>query len=94
MSRSETDSIFSRETVSESRQLLLVGAAFLFTVLPTQLDFLANWLGLTALTGNQWLIALGLALALVLVDELVKLVMRRRIQPVESPPTVQPAMAA
>jgi Ca2+-transporting ATPase len=93
MSRSETDSIFSRETVSESRQLLLVGAAFLFTVLPTQLDFLANWLGLTALTGNQWLIALGLALALVLVDELVKLVMRRRIQPVESPPTVQPAMA-
>jgi Ca2+-transporting ATPase len=93
MSRSETESVFSRETVSESQQLLLVGAAFLFTVLPTQLDFLARWLGLTSLTGNQWLIALGLALALVLVDELIKLIMRRQIRPVESPPAVRPAIA-
>ncbi|HJS72151.1 MAG TPA: cation-transporting P-type ATPase [Acidimicrobiia bacterium] len=93
MSRSETGSVFNRETVSESRQLLLVGAAFAFTVLPTQLDFLKNWLGLTGLSGNQWLLALGLAFALVLVDELVKVFMRGRIEPLDSPPPLRPAMA-
>jgi Ca2+-transporting ATPase len=91
MSRSESDSVFSRETVSESRQLILVGIAFLMTVLPTQLDFLKRWLGLTELTGNQWLIALGLALALVLVDELVKVFVRGRGHTIEIPP--QPAVA-
>ena len=94
MSRSETASIFNRETVSESRQLVLIGAAFLLTVLPTQLEFLKGWLGLTGLTGNQWLIALGLALALVLIDELVKVFMRGRVQPQDSSPPLRPAMAA
>jgi P-type Ca2+ transporter type 2C len=93
MSRSETDSVFDRETVSESRQVLLIGAAFLLTVLPTQLDFLSGWLGLTELTGEQWLIALGLALALVLVDEMIKVFMRGRAQPVEAAPTLRPAVA-
>jgi Ca2+-transporting ATPase len=83
--------VFSRETVSESRQLILVGIAFLMTVLPTQLDFLKRWLGLTELTGNQWLIAFGLALALVLVDELVKVFVRSRGHTIEIPP--QPAVA-
>ena len=77
-SRSETDSVFSRETVSDSRQLYLVGIAVALTILPTQLEFLQRWLGLTSLTGNQWLIALGLGLALVLVDEMVKIFVRSR----------------
>jgi len=93
MSRSETESVFNRETVSESRQLLLIGAAFAFTVLPTQLEFLKGWLGLTELTGYQWLIALGLAFALVLVDEVVKFFMRGRVDQLESPPPLRPAMA-
>jgi P-type Ca2+ transporter type 2C len=93
MSRSESDSVFNREIVSDRRQLLLIGAAFLFTVLPTQLDFLKSWLGLTELTGYQWLIALGLALALILVDELVKVLMRSSLQPLDSPPTLRPATA-
>ncbi|HXV72285.1 MAG TPA: cation-transporting P-type ATPase [Acidimicrobiia bacterium] len=93
MSRSETESIFTRETVSESRQLLLIGAAFLLTVLPTQLDFLASWLGLTRLTGYQWLIAMGLALGLVLVDEIVKTVLRSRVRSVDPAPPLRPAVA-
>jgi Ca2+-transporting ATPase len=93
MSRSETESVFSRETVSESRQLLLIGAAFVLTVLPTQLEFLKGWLGLTELSGYQWLIALGLAFALVLVDEVVKIFMRSRIEPLDAPPPLRPAMA-
>ena len=93
MSRSETESVFSRETVSESRQLLLIGAAIALTVLPTQLEFLKGWLGLTGLTGYQWLIALGLAFALVLVDELVKVFMRGRVEVPDSPPPLRPAIA-
>ncbi|HEY6634018.1 MAG TPA: cation-transporting P-type ATPase, partial [Acidimicrobiia bacterium] len=93
MSRSETDSVFSRETVSESRQLILIGAAFALTVLPTQLDFLKGWLGLTNLTGNQWLIALGLAFALVLVDEVIKVVIRGRLKAVDPSPPLRPAVA-
>ena len=90
-SRSETDSAFSRETVSDRRQLLLIGIAFVFTILPTQLDFLQRWLGLTELTGNEWLIALGLGLALILVDEVLKVFTRSRGRPLETPPSVRPA---
>lgn len=93
MSRSETASVFSRETVSESRQLLLIGAAFLLTVLPTQLEFLKGWLGLTELTGHQWLIALGFAFALVLVDELVKVLMRSRMPHPQAPSPMRPTKA-
>jgi Ca2+-transporting ATPase len=93
MSRSETDTVFSRDTVSESKQLILIGAAFLLTVLPTQLDFLSDWLGLTELTGYQWLVAFGLALALVLVDEIVKVFMRSRLGPIETAPPLRPAVA-
>jgi len=92
MSRSETASVFNRDTVSESRQLILTGAAFLLTVLPTQLEFLRGWLGLTELSGNQWLIALGLALALVLIDELVKVFIRARVQSPEPSPPLRRAM--
>jgi Ca2+-transporting ATPase len=93
MSRSETDSVFSRETVSDRRQLLLIGLAFLFTVLPTQLEFMQRWLGLTGLTGNQWLIAMGLGLALVLVDEVTKLLLRGRSPAPEAPPEPRLAVA-
>ncbi|HEY5890542.1 MAG TPA: cation-transporting P-type ATPase [Acidimicrobiia bacterium] len=93
ISRSETNTVFNREIISDRRQLLLIGAAFLFTLLPTQLEFLKGWLGLTELTGYQWLIALGLALALVLVDELVKLFMRSSLQPLETQPPLRPAVA-
>jgi Ca2+-transporting ATPase len=93
MSRSETETLFDRDTISSSRQLMLIGLAFVFTVLPTQLAFLQRWLGLTELSGNQWLIALGIALGLVLLDELVKVVLRGRAPGIESPPPARPAVA-
>lgn len=47
-------------------------------VLATELDFLQRWLTTQSLTGEQWLAALGLALALPVVAELDKALMRRR----------------
>jgi Ca2+-transporting ATPase len=92
MSHSETASAFNRDIVSDRRQLGLIGAAFLLTVLPTQLEFLQRMLDLTGLSGYDWLIALGLALALVLVDEVVKIFLRRRERPAETSP-IRPAYA-
>ncbi|RPI20756.1 MAG: ATPase, partial [Actinobacteria bacterium] len=75
---SETQSAFNRDVISDRRQLGLVSLAFVLTILPTQLDFLQRFLGLTELTGGQWLLCIGLAFALLLVDEVIKLVLRSR----------------
>jgi Ca2+-transporting ATPase len=93
MSRSETTSAFNRDIVSDRRQLGLVAAAFLLTVLPTEIDFLQRMLGLTDLSGYQWLIALGLALGLILVDEVVKIFMRRPQRGATTNTTPRPAVA-
>jgi Ca2+-transporting ATPase len=93
MSQSETASAFNRVILSDRRQLALVGAAFVLTVLPTQLDFLQGMLGLTGLSGDQWLIALGLTLGLILIDEVVKVFLRRRSRPPESVVPSQPLVA-
>jgi P-type Ca2+ transporter type 2C len=84
--RSETASAFNRDILSDRRQLMLFGLALLLTYLPTKLGLL----GLTELSGNQWLLCIGLAIALLLVDEVVKVFMRRSRR--EGQP--EPALAA
>jgi Ca2+-transporting ATPase len=76
--RSQTRTIFSRDIVSDRRQLTLYGGTILAIVLATQLDVLNRILDTTPLTGGQWLVCLGLAGALILVEEIVKLVLRRQ----------------
>jgi Ca2+-transporting ATPase len=75
--RSETGTVFNRDNLADRRQLGLYGLALLFILLATELGFLQRILGLVELNGSQWLLCLGLAIALVLVDEVVKLLMRR-----------------
>jgi Ca2+-transporting ATPase len=75
--RSETETLFTREIVSDRRQLMLYGLALLLTFLPTELGFLQSRLGLTKLDRYEWLICFGLAFALLLVTELVKIFLRR-----------------
>jgi Ca2+-transporting ATPase len=77
-SRSETASAFNRNILHDRNQLMLYGLAILFTFLPTVLDFLQRILGTTSLTGDQWLLCIGLALVFLLLDEVVKFFMRRR----------------
>jgi Ca2+-transporting ATPase len=47
-------------------------------ILPTKLSFLQDFLGLTDLTGKQWLQVIAAAIGLLLIDEVIKLFMRRR----------------
>jgi Ca2+-transporting ATPase len=75
--RSETASAFNRDIFSDRSQLMLYGLALLFVFVPVELGF-PRFLGLTRLTGNQWLICIIFAFVLLLVDEVVKIFMRRR----------------
>jgi len=75
--RSETGTVFTMDTVGDRRQLGLYGLALLLALLATELGFLQRILGTISLTFNQWLLCIGLALLLLLVDEVVKFFMRR-----------------
>ena len=76
--RNETQSAFNRDIFSDRNQLMLYGLALLLTFLPTELGFMQRILGTTSLSGNQWLICIVFAFALLLVDEVIKFFMRRR----------------
>ena len=75
--RSETASAFNRDIFHDRNQLMLYGLALLFTFLPTELAFMQRILGTTSLSTEQWMIGIGVALALLLVDEVFKFFLRR-----------------
>ena len=83
--RSETNSAFNRDILSDRHQLLLYGLALLLTFLPTELGFIQRSLGLTSLSVDQWLLCIVLAIALLLVDEVVKIFPAAQSQPLRSP---------
>jgi Ca2+-transporting ATPase len=70
-------SAFNRGIIQNRQQLLLYGFALLMAILPTRLDFLQDFLGLTELAFEQWMICIVLAIAVLLVDEAIKFFMRR-----------------
>jgi Ca2+-transporting ATPase len=82
--RSETGSAFNRDILSNRHQLMLYGIALLFTILPTVLDFLQGFLGMTSLDGKHWLLAFAAAFALLLVDEVIKIFLRMKRTPATS----------
>ena len=75
--RSETASAFNRDIFHDRNQLMLYGLALLFAFLPTELAFLQRMLDTTSLSNEQWLICIGFAVALLLVDEVIKAFLRR-----------------
>jgi Ca2+-transporting ATPase len=76
--RSETASAFNRDIFHDRNQFLLYGLALLVVFLATELGVLQRTLGLVSLSGNQWLTCIGFAFALLLVDEVIKVFLRRR----------------
>jgi Ca2+-transporting ATPase len=76
--RSETGTVFTRDTVGDRRQLGLYGLALALTLLGTELGLLQRILGTISLNGDQWLLCIVFALGLLLIDEVVKFFLRRR----------------
>jgi P-type Ca2+ transporter type 2C len=78
--RSETETAFTKALFSDRRQVMLYGLALLLTLLPTVLGFLQRLLGLTELTGEQWMLCVALAFAVLVVEEAIEFFMRRGIR--------------
>ncbi len=76
-SRSETETVFQMDNFADRRQLGLCDLSILLIWLPTELGVTQRILGLTPLSINQWVLSIALALALILVYEVIKIFLRR-----------------
>ncbi len=87
------ESLFSGSILANRPLLVATGLSVLTIVLATELGFLQNALGMVSLTGEQWLVCLGVSLSLVVVEEVRKLLkVRTGDVPAVAPAT--PATAA
>ena len=78
VARDQRDTIFSRAALPGPTQLRRYGLVVLAIILVTTIGFLQRIFGTTELSFSQWSICIGLAASLVLVEELIKLVIRQR----------------
>ena len=76
--RDQTNTIFDRDAVPAMAQLRRYGIALLAIIAVTALGFLQRIFDTASLSFAQWCICTGLAASLVVVEELIKLVLRRR----------------
>jgi P-type Ca2+ transporter type 2C len=96
LARDQRNTIFAKEAIPGSTQLRRYGIALLLIVAVTGIDFLNRIVGTTGLSFTEWWICIGLAASLLVVEELIKAVIRRR-EPAtvtDLPVSVEPALAA
>ena len=70
----ETRSVFSGYVLHNPALLKATGLSIITIVLATELGILQNVLGMVGLTGEQWLVCIGVALSLIVVEEVKKFV--------------------
>ena len=87
LSRDQTETIFDRDTFPGMMQLRRYGLAIIAIIAITTLDFLERIFGTTSLTFNQWAICIGIAASIVLVEEVIKLFIRRNAAGTPAQPT-------
>ena len=87
LSRDQISTIFDRDAFPGVMQLRRYGIALIAIVAITALDFLERIFDTTGLAFNQWCICIGIAASIVVVEEVIKLVLRRqRSTPLPPPP--------
>jgi Ca2+-transporting ATPase len=69
----ETRSVFSGYILGNPALLKATGLSIISIILATELGILQNVLDMTSLTGEQWLVCIGVALTLIVVEEVKKL---------------------
>ncbi len=87
LSRDQRNTLFDRDAIPDIAQVRRYGIALLAIIVITTIDFLERIFGTGELTFDQWLICIGLALTIVVVEEAVKLVLRLRESPADEPVT-------
>ena len=78
LARDQVNTIFRRDFVPGAAQLRRYGLALAATILVTEIGFLQRIFSMVDLTLGQWGICLGIALTLVVVEELIKVFLRRQ----------------
>ncbi|MDI1466234.1 cation-transporting P-type ATPase [Catellatospora sp. KI3] len=92
LSRDQVNTVFRRAAIPGIAQLRRYGFALLAIIAVTALDPLRRIFGTAWLNLDQWLSCIGIALTLLVVEELIKVVLRRRAR--QTPPVrVEPAPA-
>jgi P-type Ca2+ transporter type 2C len=94
--RDQVGTIFDRDAVPGIMQLRRYGISLLAIVAITALEFLHRIFGTTGLSFEQWCICIGLAASLIVVEELIKVVVRARTPapaPEPASPSLTPASA-
>jgi len=77
-SLSAHDSVFSRETLDDPRQVKMFGLSLLSLVLMVELPLFQRIFDTASLSLDQWMICAAVGLPLLVVDEVIKLVLRRK----------------
>jgi Ca2+-transporting ATPase len=93
LARDQRNTIFRRAAIPASAQLQKYGIAVVLIVAVTGIDFLNRIVGTTELSFAQWWTCIGLAASLVVVEEVIKAVIRRR-EHRSAAVSIGPAMAA
>ena len=93
LARDQVNTIFDRSAIPGTIQLRRYGIALLAIVAVTALGFLQRIFSTVSLSFSQWWICIGIAASLVLVEELIKVFVRRRARR-EAPAGTARAMAA
>ncbi|MEV6964065.1 HAD-IC family P-type ATPase [Hamadaea sp. NPDC051192] len=77
LSRDQVGTIFDRAAIPAAQQLRRYGIALVAIIAVTAFDILNRIFGTTSLGGREWLISIGLAATLLVVEELIKVGVRR-----------------
>jgi len=90
----ENRSVFSGYILGNPALLKATGLSIVTIVLATELGILKNVLDMTSLTGQQWLVCIGVALTLIVVEEVKKaLKVKTDAEPAHATAGVAPAAA-
>jgi Ca2+-transporting ATPase len=71
--------VFTLDTVNDRKFLITTGMSIVAIVAATELEFFHRLLDTVSLTGEQWWICIGAGAVIVLVSEIWKFVLRRRV---------------
>jgi Ca2+-transporting ATPase len=80
LARDQVQTVFDRDAIPGPTQLRRYGLALLAIILVTELGFLQRIFSTVDLTLSQWGICLGIALTLVVVEEVIKVIARIRMR--------------
>ncbi|WP_426504532.1 cation-translocating P-type ATPase [Dactylosporangium sp. McL0621] len=87
--RSDTRSMFTLETFDDRRFLITSGMSVIAIVIATELGLLQRMLHTVSLSLTQWSVCLAAGATVIVVTELRKLLLRRRVAPTGITPTAE-----